>query len=188
MASMSTTEMSEWSAVLSPSGDPSVADLTLETNIDRKALLRGTAKPNGLFARLVGGGSVPDVFHVGSAYLYGVSERFARAVEGFVGVSLVPLHIRGHDDRFAILSIHGTCGLVDFRASTIEQRLGPFVRLRGLVLSPTSGAMDFCVPENHLAIVISRRVAAILGSGNFSNLRIDPLSEYELDVPARMIE
>jgi hypothetical protein len=144
----------------------------------RRALLRGTQSVGSVTAKVVGRGTLPDLFFVGDPALRGVSDRLAAALRPFTGVRFTPLQIEGHTERRWVLTVDGRCGEVDFRRSAVIGRLTTFLQLQGLALTSMDADADLSMPANYDAI---RR-------GSFKNVAVVPLADFRIDLTPEMIE
>jgi hypothetical protein len=124
---------------------------------------------------------------LGFPSLFALSARLSAAVSQFAGVALRTIKILGGPDGYQFLGVTGHCGAVDYTRSKVVERMGSFVRLRGLYVDQPDVAVDFAVPTNNEALLVTARVAERLSAGSFQNLRFRTLADQEFDVPVEIL-
>ena len=169
---------------------PGVAYLTLPVpNAIAQALLRGVEPSVRLSAYVNpdGPGRFADIMVLGFPSLYALSLRLSAAVSQFVGVALHEIDIEGGPGGYKLLGVTGRCGAVDYRKSKVVDRMGSFVRLRGLHVDQPEVAGDFAVPTDRETVLVTAEVAERLGGVGFQNLRFTSMADSEFHVPQEML-
>jgi len=178
--------MLQWE--LSDADEPGVAILGLPmTGNGARALLRGAPPLANLRALVTRSGAFADMLVLGWPGLYALSPRMSSGMRELAGFVLIPLAIDGGPDGYAVLGVTGGCGRVDYGKSVEVERMDAFVLLRGLYGEEPKVEVDFAIPDNREAVLISSRTSSRLQTGAFSNVQLVPLDEVEFHMSLGML-
>ena len=133
-----------------------------------------------------------DVLDTGTPTLMLISERIKGLLEehGLTGWGTFAVRILGKKGSEVFgyhgFSTLGRCGPVDCtQGEVIEKRLvptGPLVRYRrGLHVGVDRwDGSDFCLPENYLGTIVTRRAAEVLKASKLTNVELNNLADMEI--------
>lgn len=131
-----------------------------------------------------------DLLFCGWPSLCVVSERIRLNLDGTTGIQFHPVAILDKklslvDHSYYGFHITGRCGslIKSLRKEEIARSIpeGPeYVKKVGLYFDPNAwDGSDFFCPDGTAYIIVSKKVANILDQSQFSNIRLQPITEVE---------
>ena len=135
-------------------------------------------------------GKWADILCAGWPGLYVVSERFRDVMNGLTGVDFLPVNIL--DKNLRDIEVNYFRPLITGKSGPLRKELsrevlskriesGPeFIKKVGLYFDPESwDGCDFFSPDQTLFIFITAKAKELASNYNFTNVRIEPISEEE---------
>ena len=140
------------------------------------------------------GKKLTDILNTGWPNLYLISDRMKAILEenGLTGWQTFPIKLYDKKGNGIIgyhgFSIVGSCGPTSFaKSEIIEKRMvptGPICKYyKGIFIDLNKwDESDFFTPEKTYQIIITKKSADILKKNKITNMRLENLAEYEMDV------
>ena len=139
------------------------------------------------------GKRLDDVIRTGHAVLYLISDNMKSVLEdnnltGWKTFAVKVLTKKGEEvPGYHGLSITGRCGAIDYSKSEIIKKqlvpngpFGKFYKGYHIGLDKWDGS-DFFLPEKYFGTVVTSRAAEILKKSKLTNIRLENLSDIEID-------
>lgn len=145
------------------------------------------------------GNQLRDLLDTGWPSLFLISNRLRAVLEESALTGWATFDIRILDKQgqaimgYHGLSITGRCGMIDYsRSEIIERPLvpngSPVRYYKGLYIGLNEwDKTDFFLPQNYFGIMTTQRAADALKKNKFTNIRLEKLSEIEIDYSAVQI-
>ena len=138
------------------------------------------------------GKRLSDILDTGHPNLYLISDRMKKVLEenNLTGWQTYPIKLYDKKENeifgYQGFSVVGHCGPKSYKNSEIIEKQyipnGPFYKhYKGVFFDGWDGS-DFFTPEHSFSIFITKRAADVLKKNKITNMRLEKLSEWEVDI------